>query len=143
MPDIDHPLLQLLRTLATPSSDAWEGVFRGRSGSVRAQTASVKASLSFFQGAVEGHGRSVDFPLPGAAPDRMFTLTGTIGGSDARFDVWFEWPRLARAPFECRGALSSRGDELRGSWRLRCFTEGCACGGGGGDFHLRRVKRPG
>ena len=140
MPEMEHPLLQSLQAVELPGSTRWEGVFRGRTGSVRAQTASVCANLWFFSGAIEGEGRSLDFPLPGAAPDRTFVLTGTLSGSgDAAFDLWFEWPRLAHAPFVCTGAMSAGGNELRGNWRLRCFSQGCDCGGGGGDFHLRRV----
>lgn len=140
MPEMEHPLLQSLQAAELPGSTRWEGVFRGRTGSVRAQTANVCANLWFFSGAIEGEGRSVDFPLPGTAPDRTFVLTGTMSASgEASFEMWFEWPRLAHAPFVCQGALAAGGNEMSGDWRLSCFSRGCACGGGGGQFHLQRV----
>jgi hypothetical protein len=133
-------LVPLLQNAPEPGQEHhWEGEFVGTRGSTAGATFPIKARIMIAGGLIEGRGRASG--LEGKGVDPNFTLTGTLAGSSADFEIWFDGEPLGRAPFACAGMPNADCTAVDGTWTLGCVYPGtCDCDGGGGTYRLWRTE---
>jgi hypothetical protein len=123
------------RALRPLEGHEWRGEFFGTGGSARRLMFSIRAAL-VLDGIVEGSGRAREFPVSITEP-RSFVVTGSCTGQSIGLQFWFDASFLHRTPFVCTGVVQGE-RRIAGDFSLDCFS-GCGCGGGEGEFSLRRV----
>jgi hypothetical protein len=115
----------------------WEGELDGQTGSTAGIWLDFRATLRFWRDAISGSGSGKDFPLGQEA----LSITGHTQGGSVELLIWLDAEGLTSKPLVCIGLLDAAAGTIAGAFSVDCMSpRTCTCGGGGGQFALRRVR---
>ena len=133
-----HDLMPILEARPLPEESLWHGMFIGDWGSARRLIFTFEAALRIAAPVIAGVGRGHDFPYQAVEPN-SFEIVGRTIYNNVEIDLWFCASFLRNTPFVCDGMINNKQDKITGNWSLACFSD-CGCGGGGGEFSIRRAR---